>query len=213
MGRRIGTALVGVLLAAGLVGCARAEQAAPPPPPRTYPASFDVPDAEFDAETTVAATAVRAQGPNLDLVGIAARVGYDGIRATFRYAPSWLPDSPARWGVRFEIVGSDGSRISGAWTQDPESSALTREVQLGPKPAGCTARPSFAAAERRLAITLSPGCLPGVTAAEPRPWISFDTLESVSSWHRGDQILYGWDQLYARVVAPDPERLYLPRRG
>ena len=49
-----------------------------------------------------------------------------------------------------------------------------------------------------------------VSRSEHSTTSRFDTIEAVSSWHTGPQILYAWDQLYARVVAPEPERLYLP---
>jgi len=199
---------LGCVLLLGVLGaCAESRPEPEVEPVKTYPRTFSVPDAAFDAESTAEGI---VSPPNVDLTAISAGVGYDGGRATFSYARGWNPDSSARWGIRFEIKGSDGSRISGAWTQDPDSTALTRPVQLAPRPAGCSGRVHLVTETRTLTLLLSPGCLPGVSQREPRPWIRFDTIEAVSSWHAGAQILYAWDQLYARVVAPEPERLYLP---
>ncbi|RNL78438.1 hypothetical protein [Nocardioides marmorisolisilvae] len=207
MGRRIVSWLACALAVGVLAGCGHEAPEPLAEPVKTYPTSFSVPDAAFDAESTAEEL---EDPPNVDLTSIAAEVGYDGIRAHFTYAKDWNPDSSSRWGIRFEIRGSDGSRLSGAWTQDPTSTALTRQVQLAPRPAGCSGTVSFATAARVLTLSLTPGCLPGASPTESRRWIRFDTIESVSSWHSGPKILYAWDQLYARVVAPEPERLYLP---
>ena len=206
MGRRIGSVLGCVLL--GLLGACGAQRATPIAAPiKDYPSSFAVSDPQFDAEST----AVGLQNPpNVDLTSISAGVGDGGIHAVFTYADGWSPDSSSRWGIRFEIRGSDGSRISGAWTQDPASTALTRRVDLAPRPAGCTGAVRFATAARRLTLRVGQGCLPRASADGPRPWVRFDTLQSVSSWHSGPRILYAWDELYSQVVAPEPERLYLP---
>jgi hypothetical protein len=200
VGRRV-VSLLGCLL---LCSCGAARRAEPEPGP-TYPTSFQVADPEFDAETTAAGF---EHAPNVDLVGISAHVGDRGLRATFRYAGDWDPASRARWGIRFEVIGSDRSRISGAWTHD--RSRPSSEVRLAPRRVGCTARVHLAPSTRRLALQLSEGCLPGTDPAPSRRWVRFDTLESVTSWHAERQILYAWDQLYARLVAPEPKRLYLP---
>ena len=183
------------------------EEQAPPDPVPTYPTSFRVPDPEFDAETTGSGF---QHAPDVDLLGISANVGRDGLRATFRYARDWHPTARARWGIGFELIGSDGSRISGAWTHDPEEPEQIPEVRLAPRPAGCAPRVGLALRARTLVLHLPPACLPAPGRGAARPWVRFDTLESVVSWHHRGQILYGWDQLYARVVAPEPPRLYLP---
>lgn len=200
--------MLGCAALLGLLSACGGGRAAPVDGPvKSYPSSFSVPDPEFDAESTAADLTAP---PNVDLTAISAAVGPDGIRATFSYAKGWNPDSTSRWGIRFEIKDSQGRRISGAWTQDPGSVSLTREVQLAPRPAGCTATVRFATTSRRLTLALGAGCLPRASTAEPRPWILFDTIQTVSSWHAGPRILYAWDQLYSRLVAPEPERLYLP---
>lgn len=207
MGRRFVSVVGSVLVLGVLGGCSSGERHDLTAGVPTYPHRFAVPDPELDAESTAADL---AKPPNVDLVGISADVGYDGVRARFRYARSWLPRSSSRWGIRFELRGSDGSRLSGGWTHDPDSGDLPR-VRLAPTPAGCAASVHWAPGPRELTLALTPGCLPDVSASRPRPWIRFDTLEAVTSWHRGEQILYGWDALYSRVVAPEPARLYLPR--
>ena len=194
------------MVAVLLTSCAGSKDAEPQPV-RTYPSSFKVSDPELDEETTAGDL---GRAPNADLVEIASRVGFDGLRTTFSYSKRWDPASPARWGIRFVVEGSDGTRLSGGWTQDPGSTELTQQVRLAPRPAGCAAEVQLTPVTRRLVLTLTSGCLPGVTAAEPRPWVRFDNLEAVSSWHQGEEIRYGWDQLFARMVAPEPARLYLP---
>jgi hypothetical protein len=198
-----------------MVGClallvavtACSEEPPAPAPARTYPTSFTVTDPAGDAEST--AEAVVAP-PDVDLTAIAAEVGRTGIRARFTYAEGWSPDSASRWGIRFEIKGSDGSRISGAWTQDPASTALTPRVDLAPRPDGCRASVQVSNPTRRLTLALGPACLPRPTPGRKRRWIRFDSIGTVSSWHSASQILYAWDQLYSRLVAPEPARLYLP---
>ncbi|MFL6107187.1 MAG: hypothetical protein ACJ72L_09505 [Marmoricola sp.] len=196
------------MLLMGMLGaCGHAEIAPVVAPRKTYPTRFVVPDPQFDAESTAANI---SDPPNVDLTEIAAAVGHHGLRTTFTYAKGWNPDTSSRWEIRFEIRSSDGRRLSGAWTQDPASTGLTRYVDLAPRPAGCAGSVSFASATRQLTLVLNRACLPRVSKAGPQPWVRFDTLESVSSWHSGAQILYAWDQLYSRVIAPESERLYLP---
>ena len=206
MDRRVLSAAGCVLVAILLTACARSTGTEPQQVP-TYPSSFKVSDPELDEETTGGDL---GRAPNTDLVEIASSVGFDGLRTTFSYSKRWDPASQARWGIRFVVESSDGTRLAGGWTQDPGSTVLTPQVRLAPRPAGCTAQVRLSQAERRLVLTLTSGCLPGVTATEPRPWVRFDNLEAVSSWHQGEAILYGWDQLFARMVAPEPARLYLP---
>lgn len=207
MGRRVGTVLLGMLV---LAGCAAGDPEPSADPVKTFPTAFDVPDPAHDAESTATGF---VPVPNVDLLGIGAQVGHDGIRLGLRYAQDWTTEERARWGARFEIVGSDGNRISAAFTYDPAVPGLVRDLRLVPAPSGCVGSARLHPEARRLVLELSPGCLPMATAAEPRPWILFDSLESVTSWHDGGQILYGWDQLYERVVAPEPQRLFLPGTG
>jgi len=207
VGRRTVAAWGCVLLVGALGACGHAEIGPAGAPERSYPTRFVVPDPEFDAESTAAKV---SDPPNVDLTEIAAAVGHHGLRTTFTYAEGWNRGRRSRWGIRFEIRSSEGRRLSGAWDQEPASTVLAREVDLVPRPAGCAGSVSIASATRRLTLVLTRACLPRASKAGPRPWVRFDTVEAVSSWHSGARILYAWDQLYSRVIAPEPERLYLP---